>query len=148
MGNVIEVVAAVVRRKGRVLIASRKQEGWEFPGGKIEPGETRAAALRRELEEELSIRNALVLDELFQICRAVGPDGRCICIFCGRCSRTTRRSFRAKDSRSAGSNRKNFSIADCFPPTGRWRISSIPEAACETTENANPRPGPDAFSPQ
>ena len=74
MGNVIEVVAAVVRRKGRVLIASRKQEGWEFPGGKIEPGETRAAALRRELEEELSIRNALVLDELFQICRAVGPD--------------------------------------------------------------------------
>ena len=73
MEKIVEVVAAVVRRGGKVLIASRKQEGWEFPGGKIEPGESPAAALRRELEEELSIRGALVLDEIYRI-RHAYPD--------------------------------------------------------------------------
>ena len=73
MAKAIEVVAAVIRRGGKVLIASRKQEGWEFPGGKIEPHETPAAALRRELEEELSLRNALVLDEICRI-RHAYPD--------------------------------------------------------------------------
>ena len=73
MDRAVEVVAAVIRRGGQVLIASRKQEGWEFPGGKIEPGETPAEALRRELEEELSIRDALVLDEICRI-RHAYPD--------------------------------------------------------------------------
>lgn len=55
------VVAVLVRPDGRCLLA-RRPEGramagfWEFPGGKIEPGETREAALARELEEELGIR--------------------------------------------------------------------------------------------
>ena len=73
MAKAVEVAAAVVRCGGKVLIASRKQEGWEFPGGKLEPGETPAAALRRELEEELSIRGALVLDEICRI-RHAYPD--------------------------------------------------------------------------
>jgi 8-oxo-dGTP diphosphatase len=52
--------AALVDRDGRVLIA-RRPEGkamaglWEFPGGKVEPGETPEAALVRELAEELMI---------------------------------------------------------------------------------------------
>jgi 8-oxo-dGTP diphosphatase len=55
------VVAAVIERDGLVLIGQRhasKWHGlkWEFPGGKVEPGEQPAAALSRELEEELSIR--------------------------------------------------------------------------------------------
>jgi 8-oxo-dGTP diphosphatase len=54
------VVAAVIEREGRVLIGQRKPGKWhalkwEFPGGKVEPGEAPAAALRRELEEELGI---------------------------------------------------------------------------------------------
>lgn len=54
------VVAAVIERDGLILIGQRhanKWHGlkWEFPGGKVEPGETPAAALGRELEEELSI---------------------------------------------------------------------------------------------
>ena len=54
------VVAAVIEREGRVLIAQRKKTGehplkWEFPGGKVEPGETPEAALVRELKEELAI---------------------------------------------------------------------------------------------
>jgi 8-oxo-dGTP diphosphatase len=54
----IHVVAAVVRRGGTILITRRNDQPgrpgqWEFPGGKIEPGEGEAAALRRELREEL-----------------------------------------------------------------------------------------------
>jgi len=54
------VTAAILRRGGRVLIAHRPDNGllggmWEFPGGKLEPGETDAAALVRELQEELGI---------------------------------------------------------------------------------------------
>jgi mutator protein MutT len=57
----IHVVAgAVTDAAGRVLIAQRPPGkhlagGWEFPGGKLEPGEARAAGLARELREELGI---------------------------------------------------------------------------------------------
>ena len=56
----ITVVAAIIERAGRILIAQRKNSGhhplkWEFPGGKTEPGETPEAALIRELQEELGI---------------------------------------------------------------------------------------------
>ncbi|HYL77566.1 MAG TPA: NUDIX domain-containing protein [Bryobacteraceae bacterium] len=55
------VVAAVIERDGRILIAQRRNEGphalkWEFPGGKVESGESPPDALLRELEEELAIR--------------------------------------------------------------------------------------------
>jgi 8-oxo-dGTP diphosphatase len=55
------VVAAVVENEGQVLICRRRPDQvhplkWEFPGGKVEPGETPVDALRRELEEELTIR--------------------------------------------------------------------------------------------
>ena len=55
------MVAAIIRREGRILICRRKADQqhplkWEFPGGKLEPGETAAEALRRELQEELAIQ--------------------------------------------------------------------------------------------
>jgi 8-oxo-dGTP diphosphatase len=55
------VVAAVIQHGGRVLICQRRKDDtfglkWEFPGGKVLPGEAPAAALARELEEELGIR--------------------------------------------------------------------------------------------
>jgi mutator protein MutT len=54
------VAAAVIDTTGRVLIAQRPAGthlagGWEFPGGKLEPGEERLAGLARELREELGI---------------------------------------------------------------------------------------------
>ena len=57
---VVEVVAAVIERDGCVLIGQRLPGGrhpgkWEFPGGKVEPGEDPRAALARELREELGI---------------------------------------------------------------------------------------------
>ncbi|HEY8300960.1 MAG TPA: NUDIX domain-containing protein [Jatrophihabitans sp.] len=52
----IEVVAAALIVDGTVLAARRHTPpGWEFPGGKIEPGETPEQALRRECHEELGI---------------------------------------------------------------------------------------------
>ncbi|MDB5706734.1 MAG: mutT [Sphingomonas bacterium] len=55
------VAAALIDRDGRVLVqrrpAGKMMAGlWEFPGGKIEPGETPEAALARELHEELAIQ--------------------------------------------------------------------------------------------
>ena len=57
---VLVVAAALVDVDGRVLIARRPQGKamaglWEFPGGKLQPGETPEAALVRELHEELGI---------------------------------------------------------------------------------------------
>lgn len=54
----VDVVAAVIREKGRVFVTQRgygiHKDRWEFPGGKIEPGETPQAALVREIQEELN----------------------------------------------------------------------------------------------
>jgi A/G-specific adenine glycosylase len=55
-----DIVIGLVWKNGRVLIDRRRTDGllgglWEFPGGKIQKGETHAAALQRELREELAI---------------------------------------------------------------------------------------------
>ena len=53
----IKVVAAVIREKDRIFATARGhgefQGQWEFPGGKIEAGETPQQALKREIQEEL-----------------------------------------------------------------------------------------------
>lgn len=56
----IRVVAAQIERDGKYLITQRKPSSslpllWEFPGGRVEEGETDEAALQRELHEEMEI---------------------------------------------------------------------------------------------
>lgn len=61
----LRVVGAVVVRDGRIMMTQRLADAprwpdlWEFPGGKVEPGETDRDALERELEEELDLRVAV-----------------------------------------------------------------------------------------
>lgn len=59
----IRVVAAVIREGGRVFATQRGhgnyKDWWEFPGGKIEPGETPEAAVVREIQEELGTKVAV-----------------------------------------------------------------------------------------
>ena len=54
----IEVVAAIIRKGGKIFATQRGygewKDWWEFPGGKLEAGETPEEALKREIHEELS----------------------------------------------------------------------------------------------
>ena len=58
MSETIRVVAAVIRKDDKYLITQRREVAvlpllWEFPGGRVEPGEEDEAALKRELHERL-----------------------------------------------------------------------------------------------
>jgi 8-oxo-dGTP diphosphatase len=59
-----EVAVGILRAEGKVLACQRRRAGayplkWEFPGGKIEPGESPTQALRRELREELGVEASI-----------------------------------------------------------------------------------------
>ena len=67
----ITVSVAVIKKDGKVFIQKRPQKGlmgglWEFPGGKVENGESKTEALHREIREELgiSIKNATLLKRI------------------------------------------------------------------------------------
>ena len=56
----LEVVAAIIRKDNKILCTQRSNKGetalkWEFPGGKIESGETEEEALLQEIKEELEV---------------------------------------------------------------------------------------------
>ena len=66
----IVVVAAVIKREGRILICQRRRGDrfellWEFPGGKVQTGETPQQGLERELREELAV-SARIGGEIFR----------------------------------------------------------------------------------
>ena len=70
----IIVVGAVVKREGKFLMVERLKRSrgyFEFPGGKVEEGETEAAALARELKEELLVEGTVTSNQPV----AVGEDG-------------------------------------------------------------------------
>ncbi len=68
MKKEIEVVAAIIVKDNRILATQRGygefEGGWEFPGGKVESGETKEQALIREIQEELKIE--ISIDRFFQ----------------------------------------------------------------------------------
>ncbi len=70
MKKTVSVVAAVIESEGRFFATQRgygpQKDGWEFPGGKIEPGETPEAALMREIREELDA-DITVGEKLIQV---------------------------------------------------------------------------------
>ncbi len=69
--KIIEVCAALIFVRDEVLLTSRPDHlehpgYWEFPGGKMEPGETPAQCLKRELKEELNL-DVMVYDTVYMI---------------------------------------------------------------------------------
>ena len=77
MEKITEVVAALIRQGDRFLICQRPATKarallWEFAGGKVEPGETKAQALIRECQEELDI--TLEIQREFMDVTHVYPD--------------------------------------------------------------------------
>jgi 8-oxo-dGTP diphosphatase len=85
---VIVVVAAVIEENGAFLV-TRRQKGvhlaglWEFPGGKIDDGETHAAALMREIREELDA-DVDVGDLVFDVTHAY--EDRTVALYFYRCT--------------------------------------------------------------
>ena len=89
----IRVVAAVIEHEGKYLITQRRPTAvlplmWEFPGGKVEAGETDAAALKREVRHRLGVEidvgqlisfvshpyEKYVVDLYLYECRLAGPE--------------------------------------------------------------------------
>ena len=76
IGHKRQVTAAVIEKDGKVLIAQRRKGStlggrWEFPGGKIDPGETAEACLKRELKEEFDIESEIgkfIIASQFRYC--------------------------------------------------------------------------------
>ena len=80
----IDVVAAVIERDGRILITRRRAGThlaglWEFPGGKRQPGEDAADALVREIREELGAR--LTVGEVIDTVEWQYPEKRVRLVF-------------------------------------------------------------------
>jgi 8-oxo-dGTP diphosphatase len=94
----IHVAAAVVWNEGRVLMTQRPPGGahpllWEFPGGKIESGETAERALVREIQEELGVEATTF--ERMAVCRheyAGGPSVEIVFVRCTLHSHAFQRS--------------------------------------------------------
>jgi 8-oxo-dGTP diphosphatase len=60
----LTVVAALIESAGKLLVCQRRRNDtfalmWEFPGGKLKPGESLEQALERELEEELGVKSSI-----------------------------------------------------------------------------------------
>ncbi|HWU03248.1 MAG TPA: (deoxy)nucleoside triphosphate pyrophosphohydrolase [Novosphingobium sp.] len=87
---IVVVAVALLDGRGQVLMQRRPRERqhgglWEFPGGKVEPGETPHAAARREMAEELGVE--LVLEDLEPVSFAALADGAPLTILLFACRR-------------------------------------------------------------
>jgi mutator protein MutT len=91
-GARVRVAAAVIRQGGRVLLTRRPPGGplglqWEFPGGKIERGETVQQALKREIREELGVEARPL--EVLEVARHDYPLGPSVEVHFVRCEIAT-----------------------------------------------------------
>jgi len=122
MPLVIEVAAALIRdTAGRYLITQRRRGShlaglWEFPGGKLEAGESPAIALRRELTEELGA--TFDVGKLVETVRWEYPD-RMVVLHFHDCRVSRARSSRARARPWRGSRPSGWPPTTSRPPIAR-----------------------------
>jgi 8-oxo-dGTP diphosphatase len=86
----ILVVGAIIKKDNKILICQRKNDSkfgslkWEFPGGKVEFGESPTDALKREIKEELDLE--ISVNNLFDVVSHVYPNGAHIVLITYFCS--------------------------------------------------------------
>ena len=68
----VSVAALVTNEEGKILLVNSPWRGWEYPGGLIEPGETFAEALRREIREEAGVE--VEIERFVGICKNLEKD--------------------------------------------------------------------------
>ncbi len=136
MGHVmksIDVVGALILADGKLLIAQRPEGKsqalkWEFPGGKIEPGEAPETSLEREIAEELGVR--IAVGRHFQTVThryPQGPEVRLAC-YLARMTEGVPQSLQCRDWRwvtAAELGDYDFSEAD-VPVVARLRREGLP----------------------
>ena len=117
----IEVVAAIIHdNEGRIFATQRGygdyKDGWEFPGGKMEDGETPEEALKREIWEELETR--IVVERLVQTVEYDYPQFHLTmhCFWCHVESGSLTRSIRLH----VGSAKNSSTALTGCPPTKWW----------------------------
>jgi 8-oxo-dGTP diphosphatase len=84
---ILAVTAAVIEEQGRYLIAQRKKDShqglrWEFPGGKVESGESPEICLGREIKEELNVN--IEVGDIFKVISHIYEDKQVI-LLCYKC---------------------------------------------------------------
>ena len=129
--KMIVVVAAVIERQGAFLV-TRRQKGvhlaglWEFPGGKIDHGETHAGALAREIREELDA-DVDVGDLVFDVTHAY--DDRTVALYFYRCTlRGTPRPLLGQEMRWVP---RAELAALGFPPADEELIKRLTESSVQ-----------------
>lgn len=122
------VAAALIDPAGRILLQQRPPGKamaglWEFPGGKVEPGETPEAALVRELDEELGV--AVDEDGLVPACFASAPLGERHMILLLYVCRAWRGEPRPLDATALKWLRPDEMVAAEMPPADRPLIAAL-----------------------
>ena len=122
------VAAALLDSERRVLLQQRAPNRtmaglWEFPGGKVEPGELPEAALAREIEEELGV--SVAPDSLMPACFASAPLGECHLILLLYVCREWRGEPRPLDATALKWCRVEEMRAEEMPPADRPLITLL-----------------------
>ncbi|RPH81821.1 MAG: 8-oxo-dGTP diphosphatase MutT [Candidatus Rokuibacteriota bacterium] len=127
MPLVIEVAAGLIRdARGRYLITQRRRGShlaglWEFPGGKLEAGETPAVGLRRELQEELTA--TFTVGDLVETVRWEYPD-RTVVLHFFDCRRESGEIVPGEEQAMEWVEPESLAAYD-FPPADRELIARL-----------------------